>query len=425
MNDCQDPGSAVRYDVFLSHNSKDKPVVERIAVKLRQAGVEPWLDSWHLTPGGRWQEEIARAVRERAATCAIFVGPHGIGDWSREELELAKDRAAKDRAYRLFLVLLPGLPEPFDPTGLPPFLSSHTWVDLRMGFEDTRVFQRLINAVKGIPLGPPAQTDRARDICPYRGLQTFDEADAEFFFGRDADIQRLLEKLKATRFLAVVGASGTGKSSLVRAGLVPALKRGRLPGSESWLTAILTPGAHPLTALAAQLTRLAPASPMTSTLDALAGDARALHLAASLVLDTQPALAASSRLLLCIDQFEEIFTLCRDETERRAFVASLLYAATVPDGRVVVVLTMRADFYPHCAAYPDLAAQVAAHQYLVSPMDEAGLRAVIAEPAWKVGLEFEDGLIETILEDIAHQPARCRYSSMPCSSYGNGGEAIS
>ncbi len=134
MSDAQEP--TARYDVFLSHNSKDKPAVERIAVKLRQAGIEPWLDSWHLTPGGRWQEEIAEAVLEKTATCAVFIGPHGIGNWSREELELAKDRSAKDRAYRLFLVLLPGLPEPFDPTDLPPVLSSHTWVDLRAGDED-------------------------------------------------------------------------------------------------------------------------------------------------------------------------------------------------------------------------------------------------------------------------------------------------
>src|SRR5215208_4151382 len=103
-----------RFDVFLSHNSKDKPTVERIAVKLKQAGLEPWLHAWALTPGGRWQEEIADAVRVETRSCAVFLGPHGIGDWSREELDLAKDRSAKDRSYRLFLVLLPGLPVPFD-----------------------------------------------------------------------------------------------------------------------------------------------------------------------------------------------------------------------------------------------------------------------------------------------------------------------
>jgi hypothetical protein len=101
-----------------------------------------------LTPGGRWQEEIANGLRE-AGSFAVFVGPNGIGDWVREELELAKDRAAKDRTFRLFPVLLPGLPDPFDAATLPPFVSTHTWVDLRKGFEEAVRFQLLINAVKG------------------------------------------------------------------------------------------------------------------------------------------------------------------------------------------------------------------------------------------------------------------------------------
>ena len=95
------PGGAT-----LSHNSRDKPAVERIAERLRRAGVEPWLDSWNLTPGGRWQDEIVEGLRGSSA-CAVFVGPHGLGDWVREELALALDRAAKDRAFRLFVVLLP------------------------------------------------------------------------------------------------------------------------------------------------------------------------------------------------------------------------------------------------------------------------------------------------------------------------------
>src|SRR5262249_45350124 len=158
--------------------------------------------------------------------------PHGLGDWVREELAVALDRAAKDRGFRLFLVLLPGLPEPFDATTLPPFLSTRTWVDLRAGVDDPRGLQALIHAVKGIPLGSGHLGGRDTDVCPYRGLSTFGEEHAEYFFGRDAEIQRLIEKLKTLRLLAVLGSSGSGKSSLVRAGLVPALRKGALPGSE-------------------------------------------------------------------------------------------------------------------------------------------------------------------------------------------------
>src|SRR2546430_2979858 len=273
--------SVGRFDVFLSHNSRDKPAVERLAEKLKRAGLEPWFDRWCLTPGGQWQDEIAAGLRASAA-CAVSVGPHGLGDWSREELNVALDRAAKDRAFRLFLILLPGLPEPFESTTLPPFLGTRTWVDLRHGTEDTRAFQTLVNAIKGVPLGASIHDSPPTDRCPYRGLQTFDEPHAEFYFGRDADTQRLIEKLKTTRFLAILGPSGSGKSSLVRAGLIPALRKRALPASESSSVRLFSPGVHPLAALAAQLVHLGPGEAMQKTVDALGADARTLHLAIAL-----------------------------------------------------------------------------------------------------------------------------------------------
>jgi WD40 repeat protein len=389
-----------RFDVFLSHNSRDKAAVERLAVKLKSAGLEPWLDKWCLTPGGRWQDELVAGLRACSA-CAVFVGPNGLGDWVHEELGVALDRAAKDRSFRLFLVLLPGLPEPFDATTLPPFLSTRTWVDLRPGVEDSRAFQHLVNAIKGVPFGQQIPTEPNNDVCPYRGLQTFDEEHAEFFFGRENDLQRLAEKLKGTHFLAVLGPSGSGKSSLVRAGLIPALRRGVLPGSHDWTVCVFTPGSHPLTNLAAQLLRLHGQAGMQRTLDEMAADARTLHLAVALALADRP---AGERLVWVVDQFEETFTLCQDEHERAQFLANLLYAASVPDGRSIVLLTLRADFYPKCAAYPDLSARISAQQFLVSPLTLDGLHRAIEEPAWHVGLEFEDGLVDTILEDVTSQP---------------------
>ncbi|HEX8651154.1 MAG TPA: TIR domain-containing protein [Pyrinomonadaceae bacterium] len=391
---------AGRFAVFLSHNSREKPTVERIAEKLKRAELEPWLDKWCLTPAGDWQDELARGLRVSSA-CAVFVGPHGIGSWEDLEYKLAVDRMAKDRSFRVFLVLLPGLPEPFDTSQLPPFLSTRTWVDLRKGVEDARSFQSLINAIKGLPLGPERPIEPRDEVCPYRGLQPFDEEHAEFFFGREGDIQRLVEKLKTTRFLAVLGASGSGKSSLVRAGVVPRLKRGVLPESDTWTIRVFTPTAHPLANLAANLLRLHPDGSMNRTLDEMSADERTLHLAVSLALAERP---AGERVVWVVDQFEEIFTLCNDEKERAQFLANLLYAAFIPGGRNAVVLTLRADFYQKCAAYPELSERIAAHQFLVSPMDEKNLKQVIEEPAWHVGLEFEQGLVETILDDIQSQP---------------------
>jgi WD40 repeat protein len=389
-----------RFDVFLSHNSRDKPSVERIAERLKGAGLEPWLDSWCLTPGGNWQEELAQGLHGSAA-CAVFVGPNDLGDWESQELAAALDRAAKDPTFRVFLVLLPGLPEPFDPTALSPFVSTRTWVDLRKGIGDGRAFQSLVNAVKGVPLGPEVPLEPHEDVSPYRGLQRFDEEDAEFFFGRDRDVQRLLEKLKTTRFLAVLGPSGSGKSSLVRAGLVPALRRGALPAVGDGLIAVLTPGSHPLTALAARLLRLSPDGGMQKTLEELYEDSRSLHLAGALALADRP---AGDHLIWVIDQFEEVFTLCRDEDERAQFFTNLLYASSIPGGQSLVVLTLRADFYQKCAAYPELSQRIAAQQFLVSPIDRDGLRQVVEEPARRVGLSFEEGLVATILDDVENQP---------------------
>jgi WD40 repeat protein len=389
-----------QFDVFLSHSSRDKSAVERIARSLKDAGIEPWFDTWHLTPGGDWQHEMAAGLRA-SRSCAVFVGAEGLGDWERQELGLALDKAAKDRHFRVFAVLLPGVSEPFDPTHLPPFVSTRTWVDFRGGFNERRVFQRLVNAVVGVPVGAEEAPAARPEVCPYRGLRTFDEEHAEFFFGREADVQRLLERLKERPFLSVLGPSGSGKSSLVRAGLVPALRRGALPGSDTWRIAVLRPGAEPLTMLAAYLLDLAPGGSMQQTVDLLAEDPRTLHLAVARALASRP---EDERTVWVIDQFEEVFTLCHDEGHRRAFFDNLLHAAFAPGGKTYVVVTMRADFYPKCATYPELAQGISANQFLAWPMEQWALAEAIEEPARAVGLQLEEGLTDQILSDLREAP---------------------
>ncbi len=141
-------------DVFLSHSSADKPAVEQLARRLLDAGIQPWLDSWNLIPGDPWQEGLEEAL-DTCATCAVFLGPSGVGPWHNEELRVALDRRARDRtrSYRVIPVLLPGA-DPADPNTLPRFLSRMVWVDFRSGLDDANAFNRLLAGIRGVAPGP-------------------------------------------------------------------------------------------------------------------------------------------------------------------------------------------------------------------------------------------------------------------------------
>ena len=332
---------------------------------------------------------------------AVFIGARGLGDWSSGALASALGRAVRDGEQSLIAVLLPGAPEPFDATTLPPPLNTRPWLDLRSGVEIAFAAQQLARTLRGSQDSLDAPRALAAAECPYRGLEAFDEEHADLFFGREAAVQRLLEQLKSCRFVAVIAPSGSGKSSLVRAGLLPALRQKAMTGIPDWVVCKLTPGPAPLNALGTELLQLPERGGLQRTVARMARDSRALHQSVALALARH---APSSRLVCVVDQFEEIFTQCSDEDQRSQFVANLLYAASAPLGQTVVVLTMRADFYSHCAAYPDLAAQLAAHQYLLGPLDRAGTRQAISAPAERLGLSFEPGLVDTIAEEVAGEP---------------------
>jgi WD40 repeat protein len=382
-------------DVFLSYRSRDRPLVAEIARRLREAHLTLWFDFESQTAGRQWMTEIGEAI-EDAGAVAVCVGPDSVGGWEDEEVAVALRKAVDHPEFRVFPVLLPGVEEPFDPNRLPHFLRTRTWVDLRAGLGHERAFQSLVNAVKGVPFDSAPPELSPDTVCPYRGLQVFDAEHAGFFFGREGDVQRLLEKLKAAPFLVILGPSGGGKSSLARAGLIPALSS-RVRGPPPL---VLRPGAHPLAALATPLAQMGGAA-MQATLDRLAGDARTLDCAVRLAMEGRP---PAERFILCVDQFEEAFTLCRDAQARSAFFANLVEAGTAADARALVILTLRADFYPRLAAHGELAQLASAHQFLVGPLSSAGLRAAIVEPAHLVGLTLEAGLAETILEDVQTEP---------------------
>jgi WD40 repeat protein/DNA-binding SARP family transcriptional activator len=207
-------------------------------------------------------------------------------------------------------------------------------------------------------------------VCPFKGLASFDVEDAEFFFGRERLVAEMIARLAGAPLMGIVGPSGSGKSSALRAGLLPALASGALPGSGDWAVALMRPGEQPLRALE----------------------------------QSQNGVAPGRRLVLAIDQFEELFTACRAESERTAFVDSLVTFAQEPRRRVLVLMAIRADFYGRCAGYPDLWRLLGANQVPVGPMDHHELRRAIELPARRAGLRVEAGLVDELVADVAGEP---------------------
>lgn len=234
---------------------------------------------------------------------------------------------------------------------------------------------------------------------PYMGLRYFDTSDADLFYGREALTRELLARVQKESFLAIVGASGSGKSSVARAGLVPAWKK----ENERDAVHILTPTTRPLESLAASLTRESESVTATSTLmDDLQKDSRSLRLYVRKMLSS----SGESNMLLVVDQFEETFTLCKDPTERKAFIENLLSLADEDAERAAarMVITLRADFYHHCAEYEVLRLALEKHQAYIGAMTPDELREAIIQPAEQNGWDFQPGLVDLILQDVGMEP---------------------
>ncbi len=232
---------------------------------------------------------------------------------------------------------------------------------------------------------------------PYKGLRAFGESDAEHFFGRDALVGQLVAAVAEQRLVAVVGPSGIGKSSVVKAGLVPALRKGALPGSDRWLVADLFPGAYPFEELAASLLRVAVERP-DDLVEELARDELGIRRAVKRILPP------GSELLLVVDQFEELFTLTTDEEMRRRFLDGLSALAADPRAPVRLVVTLRADFLDHPLRYPEFGELLGAGMVTVAAPSEDELAEAIERPAAAVGVRFEAGLVSHIVADVHDQP---------------------
>jgi serine/threonine protein kinase/ABC-type glycerol-3-phosphate transport system substrate-binding protein len=264
---------------------------------------------------------------------------------------------------------------------------------------DVDTFVLAVQAAVG-STAAPVEAAPAGLVNPYKGLRPFEESDVADFFGRERVVERLIARLGASgtggRFVALVGPSGSGKSSVGKAGLLPALRLGALSGSAEWFVVEISPGRHPYEALEAGLLRVAvnpPASLLEQLTDGEAGIRRAVR----------RVLPEPSQLLLVIDQFEELFTQTPNATTQ-AFLDALASAVEDPLAGLRVVVTLRADFYDRPLGHRAIGELLRRGTEVITPMSPVELERAIDGPTERLGVRFEAGLVAEIVADVSDRP---------------------
>lgn len=392
--------------VFLSYSRKNKKFVERLARDLSDAGLEVWVDFRQIHAGEFWQEEIYRGI-ERADIVVLCLSPDSVvSEWVQREVN-----TARDQGKAVIPVMVTDAYATLEKTDVMRWILDIHFILFENRYEEA--FPELLAALPGKRrVGAYDVVDVDKIPNPFKGLEAFQQTDSHFFFGRESLIRKSLLRLKRdrpTRFLAVVGASGSGKSSLVRAGILPELRGGVLPGSDQWSMAIFTPGNSPIDALAQRLSPLVEDRTSADIAALLEESPEHFDVLVEQILAHSP---PEALLLLVVDQFEEVFTRA-GEADRAPFLNVIHHAITAPKGRALVLITMRADFFDHLSHYPKLAELFEQeNMVIVTEMTASELLRSIEGPATAVGLVYDDGLPQRVLEDVRRQPG-----SLPLLQY--------
>jgi WD40 repeat protein/energy-coupling factor transporter ATP-binding protein EcfA2 len=390
------------YDVFLSYNSKNREEAQAIVHALEDRLLGVFWDRGALRAGRRWLRELEESLTSCRAI-VILVGPDGLGAWQTFEVEAAINLQVSEGSVLVIPVLLPGA------QALSLFLKSYTWIDLQSGITDVAALNSLVASVNGVYSKSDLVTQASvvwEIACPYRGLLSFREDDAEYFFGRQKVVEELEKALDKGSFVALVGSSGSGKSSVVQAGLIHHLRRAS--DDRLWDFALMKPTDKPIRSLAAALFPLL--EPGKSGIERARGikdlsrDLLTGKLDLSDLIGDREKRPGVERFLLVVDQWEELYTLRRGERAHSRFISQLDDA--LREGVLSVVCTLRRDFIPRALDEPGLGDRFEDSMVYLRTMHRDELRSAIEEPAKRVGLSFQDGLIERLLDDLGDEPGQ-------------------
>ncbi len=355
------------YDLFISYSPADREWVEGYLLDALSTANVRVLSELNFALGAPRIVEFERAIKSSKRTLLVL-SPAYMAEAALQFVDVIVQN------YGLESGTWPVIPLLLKPVELPPRLAILVSLDATDPQNWADAIDRLCNTLQA---GPPAPA--AKPLCPYPGMRAFREQETSHFYGREAEVEELVQRLRRHPFVAVIGPSGSGKSSLVNAGLVPALRRSSLFGAGEWLVQTMRPGAQPMAELATAL-----------------DSAEVQQFTPAALLATEQ---GATRLLLVVDQFEEVFT--QGSAQKEEFFAAIQRFVSLQD--CYAVISVRADFFADLLN-STLWTSIQAHRLEIAPLGEQGLRVAIVKPAEDMGVFVESALVERLVASSAGQP---------------------
>jgi len=418
-------------DVFISYNSKDVLAVDVLDLRLKACGIRCWRDEWKMSVGDDVVQCLGKAIQESSIVIA-FVGGSGLGPWQKREIFSAQIEKRITKSKHILPVFFRGISSE-EREKLADFLETRSGLVFRH-LDEEEAFEKLLKPIHAKLLAeePSREFFPCDDVAalwkelenPYKGLKNFSEGDWERFCGREKAMEELVERIESilsapgkVRLLVLSGASGCGKSSLARAGLMARLKKKW--GAPWRYKTIEHPSDNPVHTLATEV-----AGDGWKKFEAeVYDDIRALDRKMSQDIPG----GVDGRFVLLVDQFEEVFTVCQDEKQRHAFLSNLLVAATKDNGKGMVILTLRSEFLKSfMEAVDDLEGEKKVCNgkaqrlkdrsiYNVTLMLKEELREAIEWPAKPLGVSYDETLLKELLDEaiFARKDQRAREGILP------------